>query len=164
MTMRIPLPFLLLVVGLAGCGTARRTPTSTTVRDSVAVRYEERRVTVFDTIPVALPQESSAVQTLDTISHIETSVAESDAWITPGGVLHHTLTNKPSLPVVVPHDTVWITRDSIVFREREDIRQPQPEPKPSFMSRLRNSLGSMLMLIGAIALIVVGVRIILRRR
>jgi hypothetical protein len=130
----------------------------------VAVRYEERHVTVFDTVPVTLPQESSITQTLDTVSHIETSVAESDAWITPGGVLHHTLKNKPSLPVVIPHDTVYLRHDSIVYKERDpEPPQPQPEQKPSFLRRLANSITDVLALIGAAAVLAFGIRLLQRR-
>lgn len=164
--MKAVLPCCLLVVSLAGCGTARRTQQPAIhIRDSVAVHYEERHVTVFDTVPVTLPQESSITQTLDTVSHIETSVAESDAWITPGGVLHHTLKNKPSLPVVIPRDTVYITNDSIVYKERETETPPQQpqEQKPSFLRRLANSITDVLALIGAATLLAFGIRLLQRR-
>lgn len=162
--MKAVLPCFLLVVSLAGCGTARRTQQPAIhIRDSVSVRHEERHVTVFDTVPVTLPQESSITQTLDTVSHIETSVAESDAWITPGGVLHHTLKNKPSVPVLVPHDTVYIRNDSIVYREREDTGNPQPEPEPPFFKRLASSVTDVLALIGAITVLLLGVRFLRRR-
>ena len=180
------------MLGLAGCGTARRIQTHTVIsRDSVAVRYEERHVTGFDTAQVALPQESSAFETPlpslqpdipqdlqnslpqnlngarpllpDTVSHLETSAAVSDVIIDSEGNLHHTLTNKPSVPVLVPHDTVYIRNDSIVYREREDTGNPQPEPEPPFFKRLASSVTDVLALIGAITVLLLGVRFLRRR-
>ena len=186
------LPCLICVLGLAGCGTARRIQTHTVIsRDSVAVRYEERHVTGFDTAQVALPQESSAFETPlsslqpdipqdlqnslpqningarpllpDTVSHLETSAAVSDVIIDSEGNLHHTLTNKPSVPVLIPHDTVYIRNDSIVYREREDTGNPQPQPEPPFFKRLASSVTDVLALIGAITVLLLGVRFLRRR-
>ena len=59
----------------------------------------------------APPQESTYIQTKDTTSHLETSLAESDASIVDG-VLYHSLRNKPQkipVPVVVTvHDTTVV--------------------------------------------------------
>lgn len=190
--MKAVLPCFLLVVSLAGCGTARRTQQPAIhIRDSVSVRYEERHVTGFDTAHVALPQESSAFETPlpslqpdipqdlqnslpqnlngarpllpDTVSHLETSAAVSDVIIDSEGNLHHTLTNKPSVPVLIPHDTVYIRNDSIVYREREDTGNSQPEPEPPFFKRLASSVTDVLALIGAITVLLLGVRFLRRR-
>ena len=80
-----------------------------TQRDSLYVEYRER--IVHDTIMYELPRESTYIQTKDTTSHLETSLAESDASIVDG-VLYHSLRNKPQkipVPVVVTvHDTTVI--------------------------------------------------------
>ena len=150
-------------------------------------------MTGFDTAQVALPQESSAFETPlpslqpdipqdlqnslpqnlngarpllpDTVSHLETSAAVSDVIIDSEGNLHHTLTNKPSVPVLVPHDTVYIRNDSIVYKERDTETPPQQpqEQKPSFLRRLANSITDVLALIGAATLLVFGIRLLQRR-
>ena len=77
--------------------------------DSLYVEYRER--IVHDTIMYEPPQESTYIQTKDTTSHLETSLAESDASIVDG-VLYHSLRNKPQkipVPVVVTvHDTTVV--------------------------------------------------------
>ena len=80
-----------------------------TQRDSLYVEYRER--IVHDTVMYEPPQESTSIQTKDTTSHLETSLAESDASIVDG-VLYHALRNKPQkipVPVVVTvHDTTVV--------------------------------------------------------
>ena len=80
-----------------------------TQRDSLYVEYRER--IVHDTIMYEPSQESTYIQTKDTTSHLETSLAESDASIVDG-VLYHSLRNKPQkipVPVVVTvHDTTVV--------------------------------------------------------
>ena len=80
-----------------------------TQRDSLYVEYCER--IVHDTVMYEPPQESTYIQTKDTTSHLETSLAESDASIVDG-VLYHSLRNKPQkipVPVVVTvHDTTIV--------------------------------------------------------
>lgn len=80
-----------------------------TQRDSLYVEYRER--IVHDTVMYEPAQESAYIQTKDTTSHLETSLAESDASIVDG-VLYHSLRNKPQkipVPVVVTvHDTTVV--------------------------------------------------------
>ena len=80
-----------------------------TQRDSLYVEYRER--IVHDTVMYEPPQESTYIQTKDTTSHLETSLAESDASIVDG-VLYHSLRNKPQkipVPVAVTvHDKTAI--------------------------------------------------------
>lgn len=64
-----------------------------------------------------------------TVSHLETDVARSDAWLDSLGHLHHTLENKPvELPAQVPVKSY--ERDSIVYRDR-----PVPYPVERELSR-----------------------------
>ncbi len=65
------------------------TETVTEVRDSIAWRD----TTIY--VPVPLESNQVIVFANDT-THLETSVAESDAWVSPDGFLHHTLNNKPT--------------------------------------------------------------------
>lgn len=93
------------------------------VRDST-VLSERERVT-FVPVEVPLPKETAQRETLDTLSHLETSVAESDAVIC-GGILRHTLTNKRQpVKADVPQKERIVTE----YRERE-VPVPVEVPKP----------------------------------
>lgn len=82
---------------LCSCGTARRATehesTLIIVRDSVYLR---------DTVVRWLIPDESREAIVDTVSHLETSLAESDARIVEGR-LHHILRNRGGerIPVVV---------------------------------------------------------------
>lgn len=87
-----------------------------TQRDSLYVEYRER--IVHDTVMYEPPQESTYVQTKDTTSHLETSLAESDASIVDG-ILYHSLRNKPQkipVPVVVTVHDATISQSSVLTK------------------------------------------------
>lgn len=68
-------------------------------------------------ISVALPLESHSVITKKK-SHLETSVATSDAEIDTLGMLHHTLTNKKdSIKTKIQYVDRIVYRDSIQIKE-----------------------------------------------
>lgn len=67
---------------------------------------------------IALPLESHTIVTPTKKSHLETSVATSDAEIDSLGMLHHTLTNKKdSLKREIKYVDKISYRDSIEIRE-----------------------------------------------
>lgn len=113
------------IVLLGGC--ARKVYVPTESETVIQARYVERIDTVE--VEVEVPAQSASNVTTDTASHLETDVAESDAWLDSLGRLHHTLDNKPGkLPAQVPvksHE-----RDSIVWRDR-----PVPYPVERELSR-----------------------------
>ena len=87
-----------------------------TQRDSLYVEYRER--IVHDTVMYEPPQESTSIQTKDTTSHLETSLAESDASIVDG-ILYHSLRNKPQkipVPVVVTVHDATIAQSSVLTK------------------------------------------------
>lgn len=111
----------MLALLMAGCRSTRTVIVE--ARDSTSTHVHTHTVFVPDTILVPLPPDRVVITTPDTASTLRTSVAESHAAIR-GGLLHHELRNLPApLPVPVQHKV--ITRDSIVYRERE---VPQPYP------------------------------------
>ena len=68
-------------------------------------------------ISVAIPLESHSIITKSK-SHLETSVAESDAEIDSLGMLHHTLVNKKdSLKTKIQYIDKISYRDSIEIKE-----------------------------------------------
>lgn len=101
------LSLILLLVVAAGCGCHKHLPVSgqvenhadsvtTAIRDSTVIRY------VYMDVPVPAGSAAAVMPASDT-SHLETDVAESDAYIDQHGLLHHTLNNKPGrLPMLVP--------------------------------------------------------------
>ena len=69
-------------------------------------------------VSAALPLESHSIVTPTKKSHLETSVAESDAEIDSLGLLHHTLVNKKdSIKTKIQYIDRISYRDSIEVKE-----------------------------------------------
>ena len=111
------------LVAMAACCPCRRMAVAAVeTADSVRVECRTVREIVRDTVVVALPREAERVVVRDTVSHLETSLAESDARINPDGSLTHTLANRRTgLTVEVAHEVE--RRDSVVWRDRVVTRQ-----------------------------------------
>ena len=106
--------FLIIVIwGFYGCSAPRLIPSSNikiVSKDSLIVRTE--------LISVAIPLESHTIVTPTKKSHLETSVATSDAEIDTLGMLHHTLVNKKdSIKTKIQYVDKIVYRDSIVTKE-----------------------------------------------
>ena len=109
--------FLIVVIlafyGLiSGCSSPRYISSSNTrivSKDSLVIHTE--------LISVALPLESHSIITKSK-SHLETSVAVSDAEIDSLGLLHHTLANKKdSLKREIKYIDKIVYRDSVITKE-----------------------------------------------
>ena len=120
--------FLIIVIlaffGLiSGCSSPRYIPSSSNIRiiakDSVFVHTE--------LVGAAIPLESHSIITKKK-SHLETSVAESDALIDSLGLLHHTLTNKKdSIKTKIQYIDKIVYRDSIEIKEVPfEVEKPVP--------------------------------------
>ncbi len=100
------LSLILLLAVAAGCGCHRRLPVTQveTHADSVFMNVKDSTVIRYVYMDVPVPAGSAvAVRPVSDTSHLETDVAESDAYIDRDGLLHHTLNNKPGrLPMLVP--------------------------------------------------------------
>lgn len=98
----ILLPALL---GLSGCGVLRCPKPELQVRDSLVLHIKDSLAIRYIPVEVPVPVEvmREIIPSSD-FSHLETSVARSDAFIDSTGHLHHTLENKAgsSLHVDVP--------------------------------------------------------------
>lgn len=139
---------LLLAWLFSGCKTRTMYLPSETVIDT---RYIERIDTV--TIEVPVPAQSASNVTPDSTSHLETDVAQSDAWVDSAGMLHHNLANKPvKLAAQVPVKSA--EKDSIVYRDR-----PVPYPVERELSRWERIKmdfgGAALGLVGALLVVAV---------
>ena len=106
---------------ISGCSSPRYIPSSSNIRiiakDSVFVHTE--------LVGVAIPLESHSIITKKK-SHLETSVAESDAEIDSLGLLHHTLTNKKdSISTKIQYVDKIVYRDSVEVKE-VPVEKPVP--------------------------------------
>lgn len=106
---------------ISGCSSPRYIPASSNIKiiakDSMVVRTE--------LASVAIPLESHSIIAKKK-SHLETSVATSDAEIDSLGMLHHTLVNKKdSLKSKIQYIDKIVYRDSVEVRE-VPVEKPVP--------------------------------------
>ena len=105
---------------ISGCSSPRYLPSSNIkiiAKDSLFVQTK--------LISVALPLESHSIITKSK-SHLETSLAESDAEIDSLGLLHHTLVNKKDS---LKREIKYV--DKIVYRDSVEVREvPVEKPVP----------------------------------
>lgn len=108
---------------LTGCSTQKYLPAS-----NIKIISKDSLVVHTELVSVALPLESHTIVTPTKKSHLETSVAESDAEIDSLGLLHHTLTNKKdSLKREIQYIDKIVYRDSIERREVPvEVEKPVP--------------------------------------
>ena len=107
---------------LIGCSTPKYLPSSDIriiAKDSVFINTK--------LISVALPLESHSIITKSK-SHLETSLAESDASIDSLGLLHHTLVNKKdSIRTKIQYIDKIVYRDSVETKEVPvEVKVPVP--------------------------------------
>ena len=107
---------------ISGCSSPRYISSSNmriVSKDSLIVRTE--------LVSIALPLESHSIITKSK-SHLETSLAESDAEIDSLGLLHHTLINKKdSIKTKIQYVDKIVYRDSIEVREVPvEVKVPVP--------------------------------------
>lgn len=107
---------------ILGCSTPKYLASSNIriiSKDSLIVRTE--------LVGVAIPLESHSIITKKK-SHLETSVAESDASIDSLGLLHHTLVNKKdSIRTKIQYVDKIVYRDSIETKEVPvEVKVPVP--------------------------------------
>ena len=97
---------------ISGCSSPRYISSSNVKivsKDSLIIRTE--------LVSIALPLESHSIITKSK-SHLETSLAESDAEIDSLGLLHHTLVNKKdSIKTKIQYVDKIVYRDSIETKE-----------------------------------------------
>lgn len=119
---------LLLLLSVS-CRTVKHTATPVFLHDKDSIRVEivERIITDTVYVKVAVPAESSRQVVRDSTSHLETTVAISDAWLLPDGSLGHTLINKDAdLTALVPLQHKERDNNNIKVVSKE-IPVPYPE-------------------------------------
>ena len=97
---------------LTGCSTPKYLPSS-----NIKIVSKDSLVINTKLVSIAIPNESHSIITKSK-SHLETSVAESDASVDSLGMLHHTLTNKKdSIKTKIQYVDKIVYRDSIQIKE-----------------------------------------------
>ena len=98
---------------ISGCSSPRYIQSS-----NIKIIAKDSLVVHTELISVAIPIENHSIVTPTKKSHLETSVATSDAEIDSLGLLHHTLTNKKdSLRTKIQYVDKISYRDSIEVKE-----------------------------------------------
>ena len=88
------------------------------IKPSIRIIAKDSLVINTKLISVALPLENHSIVTPTKKSHLETSVATSDAEIDSLGLLHHTLVNKKdSIKTKIQYIDKIVYRDSVEVRE-----------------------------------------------
>ena len=107
---------------ISGCSAPRLLPSS-----NIKIISKDSLVVHTELVSVAIPNESHSIITKSK-SHLETSVATSDAEIDSLGLLHHTLVNKKdSIKTKIQYIDKIVYRDSIERREVPvEVEKPVP--------------------------------------
>ncbi len=124
--------FGVIALVLSSCHTQKQAvpPAPVILNNSDSVRVETIINTIYVPTPVTLdiPRQSQTSVTAADSSHVETDLAESDAWINEDGTLGHSITNKPGKlqgEVYVPQTTTQNIKEAV---KEKEIPVPQPYP------------------------------------
>ena len=126
----------IIAAALLLCSCAAQKAAQETQRDSVRVETIERTVYKDSIIFVPLPAENDAATLPDSdTSRLETSLAESEAFV-KDGQLHHCLRNKETLlPVPVKLPSVIRQEYAYALRDRKVVEVVEVERELSWWQR-----------------------------
>lgn len=119
---------LILAVVLTSCATQKNLPVAES-RDSVSVVVHERIVYRDSLIYVEAPSESqSAILADSDTSHLETSLALSEAWVSDGN-LNHILQHKPDvrLPKVISIPVYLRSQETHKLAQRVAVKEVEKQ-------------------------------------
>lgn len=133
---------LCAVLCLCGCSTKKVSTQQTDYTKLVSelremtARYEKEMRVYKDSLLMVKGLTEKSSNVADSVSHLETSYAMSDAAIR-NGRLHHSIENRDSVPGRVQYvfvniekrDTVWRERTDTCYIERKKEAQTVPEKK-----------------------------------
>lgn len=156
---------LLAITILSSCRTSKETissPQPVIITNTDSVRTEYIETVKIDTVVVEVPIPSESVSQVvrDTVSHVETSLAESEAWINEDGTLGHSIRNKPpniQTEILVP---VKETRSNNTENRIKEVPVPYPDPvyierNPTLSERIKLKLFWYLVGMTGISLVIV---------
>ena len=163
-----PLLFSLMLIVATGCGCYKHVPVvQTIIRDSVAVHVKDTTIFHIDTVKVQIPDERrSAIIASSDSSHLETSVATSDAYIDSLGRLHHSLDNKAGSAlekeIQVPETFHSQETETIHEQEETETITIEVEKELTWWQKLWMTSGKILWGLGAGALLFIIGKFVLR--
>lgn len=144
--MRI-LPIIALCVLVTSCGVSRRPQAETSTRDSVVIVKKDSLVLRDSVVFVELPKESQSVETFSDSSHLETSLAVSDASVR-NGILKHTLENKSKryeVPIQVPER--YIISEATASYQQVIREIVEVEKELTWWQKFRMTVGSVTLIV-----------------
>jgi len=106
-------------------------------RDSIRTEIRDR--IIHDTLKVPIPVEVEKIVTKDDSSHLENSVAVSDAYI-KDGLLYHNLRTKPGtidVPVSYEVSDTTTTHEVVSNSEKEEAKIEYVEKKLTWWQKFR---------------------------
>lgn len=116
--------FILLALISLAVASCRTVGGNIPTTDSIRIKVRERVIIVHDTTYGSIPEQPTNQIVRDSISHLETDIAVSEARIMPDGSLSHSIKNKDqNIPLVTDKEIHY--RDSIVERKK---KVPVPVP------------------------------------
>lgn len=127
-------------LALTGCRTTKQplpsVPMAPVIINHVdSVRTERIETVRIDTVTVevTVPMEAVSQVVRADSSHVETSLAMSDAWINGDGTLGHTISNKPQK---LKGEALVPVKDTQTNKEAEKIREvPVAYPEPVYVEK-----------------------------
>lgn len=114
--------------------------TNTVLQDSERTEVQIVTVYVPDTVYVDIPDQKAERTTADSVSHLETDYAKSDARINPDGTLSHSLENIPQSKPVEFQKPIE-KKDSIVYRYKYRDKEVVKEKELSKWERTKIDYG-----------------------
>ena len=147
---------LLLLLLLFGCGTQNAIPVET-AKDSVSVVVKESIIYKDTIIYVEVPAEIDKATLWDSdTSYLETSIAESHAWV-DDGQLNHILKNKPDLriPKMVTLPIYLRNKETEHLARKVIIQEVEVEKELTNWQIFRMMLGTFILIIIGIYLLII---------
>lgn len=108
---------ILIILLLTSCA-AHKKVVEVPINNQTIIEYRDTTIFLRDTIYVPIPNEEKEIVTKRDSSHLETSVAYSDAWIDEDNNLNHKLRNKQT-NLKSKIDTCFVVEYVDRFTEKE---------------------------------------------
>lgn len=146
--------FVVTILMIVACATVRPVPVETTtqvqtiIRDSIQIHR--------DTVVLEVPVETSSAFDVQ-YSHLETTVALSDARVDSTGLLSHTLVNKP---FKVEKEIIY--QDHKVVEYRDSIQVKEVPVEVEVIRKVVPKWCWYLLVLNVLALVAIGVRVYLK--
>lgn len=141
----------------SGCCSNKQLPQESATHqqnDITSTTIHERVITMHDTVLVYIPVESTSSVGQQN-SHLETSVATSNAYVDSTGALHHTLDNKAQ-EIQAPIDVKVKVADTSHYESHntvDSVYVPQPYPVEKLVEKPLSWFQKTLMYTGALAIL-----------